>query len=68
MRSPSSRSASSGSSAARLSSADAVCASERISTHDELLERLDALLPALVDRTEPLLLEVVVAQDATFDP
>jgi benzoylformate decarboxylase len=44
------------------------CASERISTHDELLERLDALLPALVDRTEPLLLEVVVAQDATFDP
>jgi benzoylformate decarboxylase len=44
------------------------CASERISTHDELLEHFDALLPSLADRDEPLLLEVVVAQDATFDP
>jgi benzoylformate decarboxylase len=44
------------------------CASVRIEDHAELLERLDGLLPALADRAEPLLLEVVIAPDATFDP
>jgi benzoylformate decarboxylase len=44
------------------------CASERISTHPELLARLDELLPSLADRSEPLLVEIVVAQNATFDP
>jgi benzoylformate decarboxylase len=44
------------------------CESIRISEHADLLERLDALLPALADRREPLLLEVMVAPDATFDP
>jgi benzoylformate decarboxylase len=44
------------------------CASVRVADHTELLERLDGLLPALADRAEPLLLEVVVAPDATFDP
>ena len=44
------------------------CASERITTHPELIAALETLLPWLADRDEPLLLEVVVAQDATFDP
>jgi benzoylformate decarboxylase len=44
------------------------CESLRVEEHGQLLERLDALLPALADRTTPLLLEVVVAPDATFDP
>jgi benzoylformate decarboxylase len=36
--------------------------------HAELLETLDEVLPGLADRDEPLLLEVVVAPDATFAP
>jgi benzoylformate decarboxylase len=44
------------------------CESVRVEGHRELLEHLDSLLPALADRAEPLLLEVVVAQDETFDP
>jgi benzoylformate decarboxylase len=44
------------------------CDAVRIDRHDELLERLDAELATLADRKTPLLLEVVVAQDETFDP
>jgi len=44
------------------------CDAVRIDRHDELLQRLDAELSTLADRDTPLLLEVVVAQDATFDP
>ena len=44
------------------------CQSVRVLDHPDLLERLDAVLPELADRDEPLLLEVVVAQDETFDP
>ena len=40
----------------------------RIESHDELLARLDAELATLADRDAPLLLEVVVAPDETFDP
>ncbi len=40
----------------------------RIETHDALLHALDETLPDLHARTTPLLLEVVVAQDETFDP
>jgi benzoylformate decarboxylase len=43
------------------------CEAVRIESHGELLERLDAELATLADRQAPLLLEVVVAQDATFD-
>ncbi len=39
----------------------------RVTTHAALLERLNALLPALAERSTPVLLEVAVAQDATFD-
>jgi benzoylformate decarboxylase len=43
------------------------CEALRIETHDVLLSTLDDLLPTLKDRTTPLLLEVVVEQDPTFD-
>lgn len=43
------------------------CDAWRITTHDELVEALDATLPTLASRTAPLLLEVAVAQDKTFD-
>jgi benzoylformate decarboxylase len=44
------------------------CDAIRITEHDDLTTRLDELLPNLGDRRTPLLLEVVVAQDPTFDP
>jgi benzoylformate decarboxylase len=40
----------------------------RVETHDDLLAQLDSVLPSLADRRSPLVLEVAVAQDATFDP
>ncbi len=44
------------------------CEARRIETADDLHATLDEVLASLRDRTAPLLLEVVVAQDATFDP
>jgi benzoylformate decarboxylase len=44
------------------------CESIRVEEHADLLARLDELLPALASRREPLLLEVVVEPDPTFDP
>jgi benzoylformate decarboxylase len=44
------------------------CEALEIATHDELLARLDDVLPGLADRRTPLLLAVRVAQDDTFDP
>jgi benzoylformate decarboxylase len=44
------------------------CEAVRIETHAELIARLDDVLPELADRRTPLLLEVLVAQDETFDP
>jgi benzoylformate decarboxylase len=41
------------------------CASRRVETHDELGAALD---DALAERDEPLLLDVVVAQDPEFSP
>ena len=43
------------------------CEAVRVEDHGELLERLDELLPGLAERETPLVLEVVVAQDPTFD-
>jgi benzoylformate decarboxylase len=40
----------------------------RITGHDELLEHFDALLPELAGRETPLVVEIVVEQDPTFDP
>jgi benzoylformate decarboxylase len=44
------------------------CESIRVDAHADLLARLDELLPALASRREPLLLEVMVEPDPTFDP
>ena len=44
------------------------CEARRVETHDDLLRVLDDVIPALKDRSTPLLLEVVVAQDETFEP
>ena len=44
------------------------CPARRVSEHAELLAVLDEVIPGLADRDEPLLLEVVVAPDATFAP
>jgi benzoylformate decarboxylase len=44
------------------------CEARRIERHDELIEALDDAVPALRERREPLLLEVVVATESTFSP
>jgi benzoylformate decarboxylase len=44
------------------------CPARTVETHAELLEALDELAPTLASRDEPLLLEVRVAQDETFNP
>jgi benzoylformate decarboxylase len=36
------------------------CPAQRIETHDDLLRVLDEVIPTLAERTEPLLLEVVI--------
>jgi len=40
----------------------------RVETHDDLAAQLDALVPTLATRTTPILLDVSVAPDETFDP
>lgn len=40
------------------------CATRRVTTHEQLLHQLDLILPTLGERTEPLLLEVVVETTA----
>jgi benzoylformate decarboxylase len=44
------------------------CEAVRVTDHPALLAQLDALVPALAQRRTPLLLEIAVAQDQTFDP
>jgi benzoylformate decarboxylase len=44
------------------------CAAQKVSTHDELVATLDDVVPGLVAREEPLLIEVAVAPDETFTP
>jgi len=44
------------------------CAARRIDTPGELEQVLDEVVPGLADRDEPLLLEVAVVPDATFEP
>ncbi len=44
------------------------CPARTVTDHDALLREFDTLLPALADRTEPLVLEVAVEADATFRP
>jgi benzoylformate decarboxylase len=44
------------------------CPARTVQQHDELLETLDAVVPELAGRTEPLLLEVVIRPDESFAP
>jgi benzoylformate decarboxylase len=44
------------------------CPARRIAAHDELLAELDEVVPTLATRTEPLLLDVVVAPTEVFAP
>ena len=42
------------------------CSAIRVDDHDELLRVLDEVMPGLAKREEPLVLEVVVAPEETF--
>ena len=44
------------------------CPAQRVTTHDELLAALDEAMPSLAGRTEPLLLDVVIAPTTMFAP
>jgi benzoylformate decarboxylase len=44
------------------------CPARRLTSHDELEQALDEILPTLADRDEPLLLELMVTPDETFEP
>jgi benzoylformate decarboxylase len=44
------------------------CPAQTISDHETLTATLDEVLPGLAERSDPLLLEVVVAPDTTFEP
>jgi benzoylformate decarboxylase len=43
------------------------CPARRVEDHAELLAVLDEVVPGLRGRSEPLLLEVAVAADPTFE-
>jgi benzoylformate decarboxylase len=44
------------------------CPAVRVAAHDELLAVLDEVVPGLAGRAEPLVLDVVVELDPTFEP
>ena len=44
------------------------CRAERVEDHAGMLRALDAVLPSLAGRGEPLVLEVVIEPDETFEP
>jgi benzoylformate decarboxylase len=44
------------------------CPARRVTTYGELTDVLDDVVPGLADRTEPLLLDVAVRVETTFDP
>jgi benzoylformate decarboxylase len=44
------------------------CQARRVTTHDDLVRELDEVVPTLVARNEPLLLDVVVEPTETFQP
>ena len=43
------------------------CPARKVESYDELTAALDEIAPSLGTRTEPLVLEVVVAPDETFN-
>jgi thiamine pyrophosphate-dependent acetolactate synthase large subunit-like protein len=44
------------------------CPAERLETYDAVIKALDEVVPTLSSRTEPLVLDVAVMPDATFEP
>jgi benzoylformate decarboxylase len=44
------------------------CPAERLETYDAVIKTLDEVVPTLSSRTEPLVLDVAVVPDATFEP
>jgi thiamine pyrophosphate-dependent acetolactate synthase large subunit-like protein len=44
------------------------CPAERVDSYDAVVKALDEVVPTLVDRTTPLVLEVAVVPEATFEP
>ena len=44
------------------------CEARRIERHDDLIATLDEVIPTLADRSDPLLIEAVVATEADFAP
>jgi benzoylformate decarboxylase len=44
------------------------CAAERVDSYEAMVKALDEVVPTLSDRTEPLVLEVAVVPEATFEP
>jgi benzoylformate decarboxylase len=44
------------------------CSGRRITTYDELVNELEAIVPTLLSRNEPVLLDVAIAPTQTFAP
>jgi benzoylformate decarboxylase len=44
------------------------CPARRVDTYDAMVKALDEVVPTLGQRTEPLVLEVAVVPEATFEP
>ncbi len=44
------------------------CPAERVDSYDAMVKALDEVVPTLTDRTEPLVLDIAVTPEATFEP
>ncbi|MDX6296491.1 MAG: hypothetical protein QOI51_348, partial [Nocardioidaceae bacterium] len=41
---------------------------DRVDSYEAMVKALDEVVPTLTDRTEPLVLEIAVTPEATFEP
>jgi benzoylformate decarboxylase len=44
------------------------CPADRVDSYEAMVKALDEVVPTLTDRTEPLVLEIAVTPEATFEP
>jgi benzoylformate decarboxylase len=44
------------------------CPAERVDSYDAMVKALDDIVPTLTGRTEPLVLEIAVEPETTFEP
>jgi benzoylformate decarboxylase len=44
------------------------CPADRVDSYEAMVKALDEVVPTLGDRTEPLVLEIAVIPEATFEP